>query len=58
MTRVPAGTAAPFMGLMPVSALVLSYGLLGESFQWIHGVGMAIVLAGLLLVINSGTSLH
>jgi drug/metabolite transporter (DMT)-like permease len=58
MSRVPAGTAAPFMGVMPVSALVLSYLLLGEPFQWIHAMGMAIVLAGLGLVIRSGASLH
>lgn len=58
MSRVPAGTAAPFMGVMPVSALVLSYVLLGETFQWVHVAGMAIVLAGLGLVVRSGASLH
>ena len=34
-------TASVFMGVMPVSALVLSYLLLGEPFEWIHLVGMA-----------------
>ncbi len=58
MAAVPAAAAAPFMGVMPVSALVLSYGLLGESFHWIHAAGMAIALAGLVLVIRSGASLH
>ena len=58
MARVPAGAAAPFMGVMPVSALLLSYLLLGESFQWIHAAGMAVVLAGLALVIRSGASVH
>lgn len=58
MARVPAGTAAPFMGVMPVSALVLSYVLLGEPFQWIHAVGMAVVLGGLVLVIRAGAPLH
>lgn len=58
MARVPAGTAAPFMGVMPVSALLLSYLLLGEAFQWIHAAGLAVVLAGLALVVRSGASLH
>lgn len=58
MSRVPAGTAAPFMAVMPVSALVLSYVLLGEAFAWIHVLGMATVLVGLVLVIRSGASVH
>ncbi len=58
MARVPAGTAAPFMGVMPTSALVLSYVLLGEPFQWVHLVGMAIVLAGVGLVVRAGASVH
>lgn len=58
MARVAAGAAAPFMGVMPVSALVLSYALLGESFQWIHTLGMGVVLAGLVLVVRSGASVH
>lgn len=41
--------ASVFMGVMPVSALVLSYVLLGEPFEWIHVAGMATVLAGLVL---------
>jgi drug/metabolite transporter (DMT)-like permease len=58
MSQVEAGTAAPFMAVMPVSALVLSYVLLGESFQLIHAVGMALVLAGLAAVIRSGAPVH
>lgn len=48
--QVSGGTAAGFMGVMPVSALVLSYVLLGEAFEWIHLVGFAIVFSGVLLV--------
>lgn len=48
--RVSGTTASAFMGVMPVSALVLSYILLGESFEWIHLVGMAAVLAGIASV--------
>lgn len=51
--KVAGTTAAAFMGVMPVSALVLSYLLLGESFEWIHLVGMAAVLAGIAAVTRS-----
>lgn len=43
-------TASAFMGVMPVSALLLSYLLLGESFEPIHALGMAAVLAGIAAV--------
>ncbi|MEQ9077131.1 MAG: DMT family transporter [Sandaracinaceae bacterium] len=42
--------AAAFMGLMPVSALVLSYVLLGEPFAWMHLLGFGVVFAGVLLM--------
>lgn len=48
--RVSGTTASAFMGVMPISALLLSYLLLGESFQAIHAVGMAAVLAGIAAV--------
>lgn len=51
--QVDGSTAAGFMGVMPVSALVLSYWLLGESFQWIHLGGFALVFAGVILIIRS-----
>ena len=49
--RVAGTTASVFMGVMPISALVLSYVLLGESFRWIHVVGMALVLTGLAITV-------
>lgn len=58
MQRVAAGTASAFMGVMPVSALVLSYVLLGEAFQWIHVGGLALVLVGLAVVVRSDADLH
>ncbi|MEZ5177705.1 MAG: DMT family transporter [Acidimicrobiales bacterium] len=58
MARVRPGTASAFMAVMPISALVLSYLLLGEAFQWIHLIGMAVVLAGLVAVVRSGASVH
>lgn len=42
--------ASAFTGVMPVSALVLSYVLLGEAFRWIHLVGFAAVLASIVLM--------
>jgi drug/metabolite transporter (DMT)-like permease len=50
LARAAGGTAAAFMGVMPVSALVLSYALLGEPFRWVHLVGFAVVFAGVVLV--------
>lgn len=42
--------AAGFMGVMPVSAFVLSYVLLGEEFRMLHLVGFVIVAAGVGLI--------
>lgn len=50
VARAPGSVAAGFMGLMPTSALVLSYVLLGEPFRWIHLLGFATVFAGVLLI--------
>jgi drug/metabolite transporter (DMT)-like permease len=46
---VPAGTAAVFTGVLPVSAVVLSYVVLGEPFRWSHLVGGACVLGAIAL---------
>jgi drug/metabolite transporter (DMT)-like permease len=50
IAKVDGTTAAAFMGLMPLSALLLSYLLLGEPFRWIHLAGFATVFAGVLLM--------
>lgn len=50
--KVDGSTAAGFMGVMPLSALLLSYFLLGESFEWIHLIGFAMVFAGVVLIIQ------
>jgi drug/metabolite transporter (DMT)-like permease len=54
IARVPAGTAAVFTGVLPVSAVTLSYVLLGERFLWSHLLGGLCVLAGILLVAREG----
>lgn len=51
--QVEGSTAAAFMGVMPLSALLLSYWLLDESFAWIHLAGFALVFAGVVLVIRA-----
>jgi drug/metabolite transporter (DMT)-like permease len=51
--RVAATTAAGFMGVMPVSAVLLSYLLLGEPFSFVHLAGMAAVLGGVAAVARS-----
>lgn len=58
VAKVSGSTAAGFMGVMPVSALVLSYLLLGESFKWIHLVGFAAVLSGVLLIAREHAKHH
>ncbi|MFD0386634.1 DMT family transporter [Tistrella bauzanensis] len=50
VARAPGAVAAGFMGLMPASALILSYVLLGEPFRVIHLVGFAIVFASVLMI--------
>ena len=50
IAKTQGSIAAGFMGLMPVSALVLSYALLGEDFRWTHLAGFATVFAGVLLI--------
>jgi len=50
--QVEGSIAATFMGIMPISALILSYLLLGEQFQWLHVIGFALVFSGVLLIIS------
>jgi len=51
--QVQGSIAAGFMGVMPVSALVLSYVLLGEQFQPVHLLGFGIVFSGVVLIIDA-----
>lgn len=50
VAKAEGSVAAAFMGVMPASALILSYVLLDEPFRWLHLAGFAVVLAGVLLV--------
>jgi drug/metabolite transporter (DMT)-like permease len=48
--KVSGVTAAAFMGVMPLSALLLSYVLLGEPVRSIHIIGFATVFVGVALM--------
>jgi len=52
ISKVEGSVAASFMGVMPVSALVLSYLLLGEQFHWLQLAGFLLVFGGVLLMIS------
>lgn len=52
ISQVEGSVAASFMGVMPLSALILSYILLHEQFEWLHLAGFALVFAGVLLMIS------
>jgi len=46
---IGANRAAPFIHLMPVFGSILAIVFLGERPQLFHGVGYALVLAGIVL---------
>ena len=49
--KAPALLSAGAMSVMPVTSLVTSYLLLGETFQWSHLIGFGLVFLGLILMI-------
>ena len=49
--KAPGALTAGAMSVMPLTALGLSYVLLGEAFRWIHLAGFGLVFAGLVLMI-------
>lgn len=50
LARAEGTTAAGFMSVMALSALLLSYFLLGETFEWIHVPGIVLVLTSIGLM--------
>lgn len=50
LARAEGSTAAGFMSVMALSALFLSYALLGEPFEWIHLPGIVLVLVSIGLM--------
>ena len=55
VARVPASTAAVFTGVLPISAVALSYAVLGEPFLWSHLIGGACVVLGIVLIARRGS---
>ncbi|EYF05464.1 DMT family transporter [Chondromyces apiculatus] len=56
VSKVSGSTAAVFTGVMPVSAVLLSYAVGGERFIWPHLVGMVCIVASILAVTYSHAS--
>lgn len=52
VTKVSASVAAVFTGIMPISAVLLSYIILGEPFAWPHLWGGLCVLAGIGFIVH------
>lgn len=50
IAQTQGSVAAVYMGVMPASALILSYVLLGEDFRVTDLAGFAVVFAGVILV--------
>ena len=49
--KAPGALTAGAMAIMPLTALALSYILLGEEFRWVHLAGFGLVFLGLVLMI-------
>jgi len=49
--QAPGALTAGAMAVMPLTALVTSYLLLGEAFRWVHVAGFGLVFIGLVLMI-------
>lgn len=58
VAKAPGSVAAGFMGVMPASALLLSYVLLDETFRWLHLLGFGVVFSGVLLISWEHARMH
>ncbi len=47
VSKVSASVAGLFTGVMPVSAVILSFLLLNENIEWYHIIGIGLVLIGI-----------
>ena len=50
VAQVSGSVAGIFTAVMPVSALILSYALLGESFEWSQALGCILVVSAIVLM--------
>ena len=53
LRTIPASTAGAFTGMIPITAVLSAWLVLSEEIGWAHVIGIALVLAGILLVANS-----
>jgi len=49
VTRLGASSAGLYVNLIPVFTALLAIPMLGESFHWFHGFGMALIFVGIWL---------
>ena len=47
VAELGAGAAGLYTNLIPVFTALIAVPLLGESFHWFHGAGMAMIFAGI-----------
>lgn len=50
VSKVSASTAGVFTGVLPVSAIILSYVVLREEFLWSHVIGFCCVFLSILII--------
>lgn len=53
LRQVPASIAGAFTGVMPITAVLSAWLVLGEQIRWPHMVGMALIVLGIVLVARS-----
>lgn len=53
LREVPASIAGAFTGVMPISAVLSAWLVLGEQIAWPHIAGMALIMLGIVMVARS-----
>jgi drug/metabolite transporter (DMT)-like permease len=53
LAHISASTAGVFTGIVPISAVVLSYIVLGEPFSWVHVIGGVCVVLAIFIMDRS-----
>lgn len=53
LRHVPASIAGAFTGVMPITAVLSAWLVLGEAIRWPHLAGMALIVLGIVLVAGS-----
>ncbi|HLU34839.1 MAG TPA: DMT family transporter [Thermomicrobiales bacterium] len=53
LRTTPASTAGAFTGVIPITAVLSAWFLLDERIGWAHVAGIALVIAGIFLVVNA-----